>query len=68
MATKRGFRRACARVRVVGGMPKRYTRRGSGGRLLVILLSLAGLGVGVWLFGKRARDRHWDDRRGQNGR
>jgi hypothetical protein len=53
---------------VVGGMPKRYTRRGGGGRLLLILLSLAGLGVGVWLFGKRARNRAWDDRRDQNGR
>ena len=49
-------------------MPKRSKRPGGGGRLLVILLSLAGLGVGVWLFGKRARDRAWDDRRDQNGR
>jgi hypothetical protein len=49
-------------------MPKREKRRSGGGRLLVILLSVAGLGVGVWLFGRRARDRDWDDRRGQNGR
>ncbi len=49
-------------------MPKRYSRRRGGGRFLLILLGLAGLGVGVWLFGKRARDRGWDDRRGQNGR
>jgi hypothetical protein len=37
-------------------MPKRR-EKGHPGKLLVFLLGLAGLGVGVWLFGNRKRRR-----------
>ena len=47
-------------------MPKRYRREGSGGKFLFLLLCLAGLGVGVWLFGKRRRGAE-QSRRAQNG-
>jgi len=35
--------------------------------VFVILLGLAGLGLGIWLFGRRGRD-NWAVRRDQNGR
>ena len=47
-------------------MPKRYKRRGVG-RVFLILLGLAGLGLGVWLFGRRGQD-DWAARRDQDGR
>ena len=52
--------------KVIRAMPKRYRRRG-GGRVLLLLLGLAGLGLGVWLFGRRGRN-DWAARRDQNGR
>ena len=47
-------------------MPKRYVRKRRG-RLFLFLLGLAGLGLGIWLFGRRGQD-DWTARRGQNGR
>jgi uncharacterized protein HemX len=50
-------------------MPKRYKRNRAGSRLFLIILCLAGLGVGVWLFGRRQQHQsEWADRRDQNGR
>jgi hypothetical protein len=46
-------------------MPKRYKRRRAG-KLFLLLLALAGLGLGVWLFGKRGAAPEWE-RRQQNG-
>jgi hypothetical protein len=48
-------------------MPKRYKGRRRG-RLMLIVLGLAGLGVGVWLFGRRDKGLDWAERRDQNGR
>jgi hypothetical protein len=47
-------------------MPKRYGRRGRG-RVFLVLFGLAGLGLGIWLFGRRGRDDS-ASRRDQNGR
>jgi LPXTG-motif cell wall-anchored protein len=46
-------------------MPKRYKRRGSG-RVFLVLLGLAGLGLGIWLFGRRGKD-DWSARREEDG-
>jgi hypothetical protein len=47
-------------------VPKRYKRR-RGGKLFFLILCLAGLGLGVWLFGKRGAEPGWDGRASQNG-
>jgi hypothetical protein len=48
-------------------MPKRYKRRRRGGKLFLLVMCLAGLGVGIWLFGKRGSDSEWNGRPGVNG-
>ena len=49
-------------------MPKRYKRRRPGGKLFLLVMCLAGLGVGIWLFGKRGSDSKWNGRTEQDGR
>ena len=38
-----------------------------GGKLFLLVMCLAGLGVGVWLFGKRGADSEWNGRPEQDG-